>query len=78
MKVKELKDALEKLIEDNPIYSDWSVAIPVKIKDEMLLGPTPSLRISQISPGFDWDNKKVFLVTDKDIKMIYKDYRNDK
>ncbi len=65
MKVKDLFEKLKEAVENG--HAEDEVVVPV-IVDEAVFGPSPTVSIQDMSYGFDWDSKKVFLTPQRPLK----------
>lgn len=60
MKVKEVRDLLNKYVEQQPNLDEFDLAV---VLSEPSIGGRASVSVTSISAGFDWDSGKMFLHT---------------
>ena len=71
MKVKELKEIIERLENNNYNIEDIEVVVPtVKLG---CVGPTPTTSIQSAFVGIDWDNNKLLLYPETTLREIDRD-----
>lgn len=67
MKVSDLKKALERLRDDD------DVVIPVTLAHGTI-GASPSVPVTQVQDGFDWDRGKVFICPDAKLYPVGEEF----
>jgi len=75
MNIKELKDQVDRLYENQCLFShnhpeDITVGIVVKSGG---VGGTPIVGIKSIQAGFDWDNGKLMIYPEKGLRVVRDD-----
>ena len=71
MKVKELKEIIERLENNNCNIEDIEVVVPTMKLG--CAGPTPTTSIRSAFKGIDWDNNKLLLYPETTLREIERD-----
>ena len=71
MKVKELKEIIERLENNNCNIEDIEVVVPTMKLG--CVGPTPTTSIQSAFKGIDWDNNKLLLYPETTLREIERD-----
>ena len=66
MTLNELKERLAELPEE---YGDWAVVIPAS-RGYATMGGTPTVNVTYVNPGFDWNSHKIMLMTNVKLLQI--------
>lgn len=67
MKLKELKEIVDHLLEVNPRNENLDVVIPIEKES---YGGTPSVNVKSLHNGIDWNNGKLFINPDNKLKIL--------
>ena len=71
MKVKELKEIIERLENNNCNIEELEVVVPTMKLG--CVGPTPTTSIQSAFKGIDWDNNKLLLYPETTLREIERD-----
>ena len=74
MNLKELKDLIDDEYSRVPVWTTAdSIRVGIVVKTVGSIGGTPVVDIKNIQAGFDWDNGKLMIFPEKDLRSIEAD-----
>jgi hypothetical protein len=72
MKLSELKEQIDRIVEYAPRDADSEVMVAIKLP-HTTVGATPMMEITSIMQGFDWEKGKIILRTKEPLMPFDKD-----
>lgn len=76
MNLKELKDQVDWLYENQGRHMHIppeNITVGIVVKNVGTVGGTPTTNIKSIHAGFDWDNGRLLIYPEKDLRVIESD-----
>lgn len=74
MNLSELRDVINIAIENHNRYGGGrEVVASIVVRVPGMIGGTPTVNVKSIQAGFDWDNGKLLIYPEKDLRTIEAD-----
>ena len=74
MTLSELRDVIDRVIENYNRYGGGrEVVASIVMRVPGAIGGTPTVNVKSIQAGFDWDNGKLLIYPEKDLRTIEAD-----
>ena len=74
MNLSELRDVIDRVIENHNQYGGGrEVVASIVVCVPGMIGGTPTVNVKSIQAGFDWDNGKLLIYPEKDLRTIEAD-----
>ena len=74
MTLSELRDVIDRVIENYNRYGGGrEVVASIVVRVPGAIGGTPTVNVKSIQAGFDWDNGKLLIYPEKDLRTIEAD-----
>jgi hypothetical protein len=70
--LRDLKQEIDRMVEENPAVLDLELAIPCESRFSKC-GGTPTIAVKDLFRGFDWDNGVIFINPEKRITCDYEE-----
>ena len=70
MNIHEFRKMIDDIDDALPDYSDKVVTVRVVCDDDRVFGSSPSVKVTGIIEGFDWDSWQIMIKTEKRLKIV--------